>query len=88
MSKSNNLTRIATLIGFATPFDPDSEWDIYPESGTSTCHPDRSTGDSAVLSGGTGAEIDAMSPGIMLPGDRVILRRATRTSPWFVRGIA
>jgi len=87
MSKSNNLTRIATLIGFATPFDPDSEWDIYPESGTSTCHPDRSTGDSAVCNG-TMAEIDAMSPGIMLPGDRVILRRATRTSPWFVRGIA
>jgi hypothetical protein len=87
MSKSNGLTRISTLMGFATPFDPDSEWDIYPESGTSTCHPDRSTGDSAVCAG-TMAELDAMSPGIMLPGDRVVLRRATRTSAWFVRGIA
>lgn len=88
MSKSNGLTRIATLIGFASPFNAESEWDIYPESGTSTCHPDRSTGDSAVLAGGQGAELDAMSPGIMLPGDRVVLRRATRTSAWFVRGIA
>jgi len=87
MSKTNGLTRIATLIGFATPFDPDSEWDVYPESGTSLLHPDRMGGDSAVCNG-TLAEIDAMSPGIMLPGDRVVLRRTTRTSAWFVRGIA
>jgi len=74
MSKSNNLTRIATLIGFAS---------VDNEFHTAS----RCAGDSAVCNG-TMAEIDAMSPGIMLPGDRVILRRATRTSPWFVRGIA
>jgi hypothetical protein len=75
MSKTNNLTRIATFVGFA---NPDGE-----------LHTDwQCAGDSAVLAGGQGAEIDAMSPGIMLPGDRVVLRRATRTSAWFVRGIA
>ena len=88
MSKANGLTKIATLIGFSTQIIFESEWDVYPESGTSTLHPDRSTGDSAVLANGQGAELDAMSPGIMLPGDRVVLRRATRTAPWFVRGIA
>ena len=74
MSKSNNLTRIATLVGFA---NPDTELHT-----ASPC-----AGDSAVCAG-TLAEIDAMSPGILLPGDKVVLRRSTRTAPWFVRGIA
>ena len=83
MSKTNKLTRVAAFACFATPEDGDGGFKEHHN-----CSPH--TGDFVVFGGPPAhyARMDAGTPSDLMPGDRIILRRAAVGAMWRVAGRA
>lgn len=83
MSKTNGLTRIATISAFGQRSDED-----FFE--THTSHPVK--GDSAIIGNFKcgfirTVSMDSLSPPVFV-GDRVVIRRLSKGLGWSVRGLA